>query len=187
MSNTELEETARRARKRWLITMGAVAVVVAVAVPLLNPLIEGRPKRVHHHGSVAGIVVPVVIILIALAVLFVIGRKTWRNQGMFAAPLIGGLKWRDRRRAVRAVRRGAPSADPHLAEVERVTAERTVRQARLSTVSFLVLLAVEVVEAITQDRTGARIFFSASAVFFLAMFGLLLYTVRGARRYLSRV
>jgi hypothetical protein len=187
MPDTDLDDVQRRARKRWLIMMGSLVVAVAIGVPLLNPLIDGRPKREHHHSGVGGLVAAIAIILVGLAVLFVIGRKTWRNQGRFAAPLIGGLKRRDRRRATRAIRRGEPSADPVLAEVERMTAERTVQQAGFSSLIFIVFVLLELVEALTQSRTGARVFFGVSALFFLVMFGFLLHTVRGARRYLSRV
>ena len=56
---------------------------------------------------------------------------------LFAAPLIGGLNFKQRRTVIE-VRHGTPSSDPTLAAVERLTAERIVKYYRRLLAFFVV-------------------------------------------------
>jgi hypothetical protein len=187
-SGADLDAIARKARKRWLWTM-AIAVAAGVGSALVvAPLLAGGRHRSarHHDGSRIGLVIAVCVLIAMLAGLAVMARKLWRNQGMFAAPLIAGLKRKDRRTVSRAVRRGQPSTDPTLAAVERALAQRTVRQARWATVVFVVAIGGEGIQAVVREHAAARIFFGSAAVLFAAILVLHLRTLRGARRYLAQ-
>jgi hypothetical protein len=183
----DLDELARRARKRWLLLLAssvAVGVATAAALPPLIGSRHARPRPQHH--NLVGVAIAMCLLAASLAVLAVIIRKIWRNQGMFAPPLIVGLKRKDRRTVSRAVRRGFPSNDPKLAPVEEALAQRVVKQARTSVVCFVIALSGEGTLALVHARTVARIFYGGSAVMFTALLVLQLMTLRGARRYLAR-
>ncbi|HEV2887360.1 MAG TPA: hypothetical protein VGX49_10645 [Jatrophihabitans sp.] len=166
----------------------AIAVATGIGSALVASLLIGGPHHSarHHDGSRTGLVVAVCVLVAMLAGLAVMARKLWRSQGMFAAPLIAGLEGKDRRAVSRAVRRGQPSSDPTLAAVERALAQRTVSQARRTTLVLGAGMAGEGILAVVREQADARIFFGASAVLFAALLALHLRTLHGARRYLAQ-
>ncbi|MHA3701591.1 hypothetical protein ACXR2U_05360 [Jatrophihabitans sp. YIM 134969] len=177
-----------RARRRWLVTMGAVVVVVAVVVPVLQPLLDGRrPHRSVHHGGAptwVAVAVPVGIIVVGIAV---VAWLLTRRRGVFAPPLVGGLPRTTRRGIGRTLRRGGPpSPDPLVREVEVRTARRAVRQSTFGYLVFGVLLVLSLALAVFDARTTAGVVFHlATAVLFAGFLVLQVVTTRGAKRYLA--
>jgi MFS family permease len=185
-----LDEVSKRARRRLLLTMGAVGLSVAVGSWLLGPILNGKPgHRVSHHHTGASIAlvlaIDVVIIAVCVAVLVLIVRKMWRNEGMFTAPLIGGLKFKQRRTVTWAVRHGTPSSDPTLAAVERFTAERIVKYYLRSLALFVVAVVLLSIGSVATETSIGRVFFASGAAMFVVIIVLQMWTVRGVRRYLE--
>jgi Trk-type K+ transport system membrane component len=124
--------------------MTFVVIVVAIAVPLVERVGFSRHRRSvpHHHVNAAVVViVPIVILMIAVGVGFVVLRRMMRNpEGRFAAPIAAGLPRSERRVVGRDIRRGTPSDDPTLAAVERETAARTISRVRFAGAIFGVAL-----------------------------------------------
>jgi hypothetical protein len=126
-----------------------------------------------------------VIIAVCLAVLVLIVRKMRRNEGMFAAPLVGGLRFKQRRTVAWGVRHGTPSSDPTLAAVERYTAERIVKYYRRSLAFFVVAAAPLSIMAVVTETSIGRVIFASGAAMFVVIIVMQVWTIRGARRYLE--
>ncbi|NYJ75622.1 hypothetical protein [Allobranchiibius huperziae] len=128
----------------------------------------------------------IVVILFVCGFTFLVIRRGRRTpSSLFAPPLVAGLPRRQRRSAMRNIRRGTPSSDPTQAQVEREVAQTTVRSRRRTLVIFGIFLVLELVEAVTRRTTPARIFFAAAAVLFAFFLVMTLLQLRGARTYLA--
>jgi hypothetical protein len=166
--------------------LGAAVGVGGVGGVVTPLLVDSRRHSPRHHDGILGVAVVAVCVLVAmLAALLVLRRKLSRNQGMFAAPLIVGLRWKDRRAVTRAVRRGRPSSDPTLAAVEMALAQRTVSQARRTMVVFVVAMAGEGILAVLNEHAAARIFYGSGVLLFAGLLVTHQGVLRGARRYLA--
>ncbi|MDQ2958742.1 MAG: hypothetical protein M3Y42_17510 [Actinomycetota bacterium] len=165
--------------------MTSVIVLVAVTVPFSLALFG--PHRQHrHHSTTMTVLTAVVVALVTTPiVLALFGRKIRRGQGMFAAPMVGGLQRADRRAANRAIRRGRPSTDPTLAAVERATAQQTIAQGRAGLVVFGIGGSGSFVEGLIHHGLAARVFYLAGAVMFGCFAVGQVWMLRVARRYLA--
>lgn len=189
---SEREEIQRRARRRHAATLIAIAVLVPVLILVLHStILRGSDQSSHATRSdggwaaVVGTLIAIVIIGGATALLI---RRGWRKPAsLFATPLAAGLPRRQRRSARRNIRRGTPSPDPTQRAVERETATHMVQTSRVTIAIFAVFFVLELVEALASKSAGARTFFTAAAVVFVAMLALSLIQLRGARVYLAKL
>lgn len=172
--------------------MGLVVVLVAIGVPVGETIgLTGHHhhRAAHHHPNMPlAIIVPMVAVVLAIGVGFLVLRGSMRNpEGRFAPPIAAGLPRRRRRQVGRNIRRGTPGDDPTTAGVERETAQRLVSQARFSTIVFVIAIGGEAAEAATQTSTLARVFFSVAVVMFVSFFAFNLWMVKRATQYLAQV
>lgn len=165
--------------------MATVIVVVVVVVTLAEIFVGPRRSAEHGNPGVGGLIGALagLLVVLTLSAWFL---RSMRRRGLLAAPLAAGLSRQAGRQVGRAVRRGEPSEDPLLLEIERETAERTVTQARYTMVIFAGLMVLEAgLAAFGHHGTSGTVLFAVSAVAFAAGLVLLVYTARGARRYLA--
>jgi hypothetical protein len=109
------------------------------------------------------------------------------GKGFFKASLALGLPLRDRRRVLKAVRRGVPPPEPTLRAVGLRMAERTVRYRNPMTVMYGLIALAQALNALVPDRPGwLRWLFAVAAVLFLCVLAYQRAVTAGARRYLEQ-
>jgi hypothetical protein len=184
--DAELDAIRERARRRfpWLIATCAVAGGIGGA--LSTSLFDDSADLGKGHPSATGVVAGVAVVVVGLAVLAWIVRRSRRGRGMLTAPLLAGLPRGERRAVARAIRRAAPSENPTLRAVEVDTADRLVIQRKLTAAMYAALLVLDLIEAIfVVHGRSARVAFGVAAVIFAGALVAQQYRVRRARAYLA--
>jgi hypothetical protein len=112
-----IAECARRRRKRWLLILVACTATIGVLAGVAESRFGPR-EHVHRHTGTAGLLVALAVLVVALAA--EAGLIYWlirSRKGFFQTPLVMGLRYRERRAVLKAVRRGQPPAEATLRAV----------------------------------------------------------------------
>ncbi|UQX86847.1 hypothetical protein M6D93_11065 [Jatrophihabitans telluris] len=189
LDTPELKAIAIRARHRrnlMLLTFLPTAVVLGVVVGALI----GRHHGPTHHqhvstaAAVAALVVGGIVLLAEAAFLVYLVRH---RKGLFGPQLILGLKYRDRRTVMKALRSGQPPADETLRTVGLVMAERTITYRRLTLATFVVAGLGQILNAALPERPAPlRVLYLIFALSFVALFWYQRLVLAGARRYVAQ-
>ena len=184
---SEEQQLRERAAKKWRWRLLLPGLVGGLGGPLFgNVLFHHRGG--HHESALASFGGALVGVAIVVGVVVLVTRRYPRllaGQGWFSAPLAVGLTRKQRRAAVRAVRRGQVSTDSLLRTVELDLACRSVRQASRSAVFFAVLVPLTLLFAFLGDVTSAgRVYFIVAAVLLAACGLWSLYSASRAKAYL---
>ncbi len=187
MSETPIDLVRAKAIRRWRWALAIIVVVSGIGGVVPTVFGHRHASSAQHHNAVAGVIAIAAVLLVAVGASILFFRRSAKRGGVFSPPLAAGLPRRQRRQVARAVRRGTPSQDPLLRDVETQTATRALAQTRASLAIFGVAVVGETaVGVFGHHGTAGTIFFLLSAAMFIGLGALQLVMVRGAQRYLAQ-